>query len=157
MALYILRELASKYGSDPRITNIVDSRETWIVFMVNPDGVEYDIATGSYRMWRKNRQPNGTGAVGTDLNRNWGWQWGCCGGSSGSFSSETYRGAAPFSAPETARLRDFVNSRVIGGVQQIKAHIDFHTYSELVLWPYGPTRAPRQRRGPPLLESPRFI
>ena len=109
--------------------------------MVNPDGVEYDIATGSYRMWRKNRQPNGTGAVGTDLNRNWGWQWGCCGGSSGSFSSETYRGAAPFSAPETARLRDFVNSRVIGGVQQIKAHIDFHTYSELVLWPYGYTTA----------------
>jgi carboxypeptidase T len=141
MALYILRELTSKYGSDPRITNIVDSRETWIVFMVNPDGVEYDIATGSYRMWRKNRQPNGTGAVGTDLNRNWGWQWGCCGGSSGSFSSETYRGAAPFSAPETARLRDFVNSRVIGGVQQIKAHIDFHTYSELVLWPYGYTTA----------------
>jgi carboxypeptidase T len=26
-------------------------------------------------------------------------------------------------------------------VQQIKAHIDFHTYSELVLWPYGYTTA----------------
>jgi carboxypeptidase T len=142
MALYILRELTSKYATDPRIKNIVDNRETWIVFMVNPDGVEYDIATGSYRMWRKNRQPNGTSSfVGTDLNRNWGYQWGCCGGSSGSFSSETYRGAAPFSAPETARLRDFVNSRVIGGVQQIKAHIDFHTYSELILWPYGYTFA----------------
>jgi carboxypeptidase T len=142
MALYILRELTSKYASDPRIRNIVDNRETWIVFMVNPDGVEYDIATGSYRMWRKNRQPNaGSTFVGTDLNRNWGWRWGCCGGSSGSFSSETYRGAAPFSAPETARLRDFVDSRVIGGVQQIKAHIDFHTYSELILWPYGYTTA----------------
>ncbi len=44
-------------------------------------------------------------------------------------ASETYRGPSPFSAPETARLRDFVNSRVIGGVQQIKANIDFHTYS----------------------------
>ena len=142
MALYILRELTSKYGNDPQITNIVNSRETWIVFMVNPDGVEYDIATGSYRMWRKNRQPNsGSTAVGTDLNRNWGWQWGCCGGSSSSFSSETYRGTAPFSAPETQRVRDFVNSRVIGGVQQIKAHIDFHTYSELILWPYGYTTA----------------
>jgi carboxypeptidase T len=141
MALYILRELTSKYASDARIKNIVDSRETWIVFMVNPDGVEYDIATGSYRMWRKNRQPNGTGAVGTDLNRNWSYQWGCCGGSSGSLSSETYRGSAPFSAPETQRVRDFVASRVIGGVQQIKAHIDWHTYSELVLWPYGYTTA----------------
>jgi hypothetical protein len=38
-------------------------------------------------------------------------------------------------------VRDFINSRVIGGVQQIKAHIDFHTYSELVLWPYGYTTA----------------
>jgi murein tripeptide amidase MpaA len=142
MALYILREFTTKYATDARIRNIVDSRETWIVFMVNPDGVEYDVATGSYRMWRKNRQPNaGSSAVGTDLNRNWGWQWGCCGGSSGSFSSETYRGPGPFSAPETQRVRDFVDTRVIDGVQQIKAAIDFHTYSELVLWPYGYTRA----------------
>ena len=36
-------------------------------------------------------------------------------------------------------MRDFVNSRVINGVQQIRTHIDFHTYAELVLWPYGYT------------------
>jgi carboxypeptidase T len=143
MALYILHQLVNGYRSgDSRITNIVNNRETWIVFMVNPDGVEYDVATGSYRFWRKNRQPNaGSSAVGTDLNRNWGFQWGCCGGSSGTFSSETYRGASPFSAPETQRLRDFTNSRVVGGTQQIKAAIDFHTYSELILWPYGYTTA----------------
>ena len=142
MALYILRELTSKYATDARIKNIVDGREIWIVFMVNPDGVEYDIATGAYRSWRKNRQPNGTSPyVGTDLNRNWAFQWGCCGGSSGAFSSETYRGASAFSAPETQRLRNFVNSRVVGGTQQITAGIDFHTYSELVLWPYGYTTA----------------
>jgi hypothetical protein len=140
MALYLLGELTSKYASDARVRNIVDSREIWIVPMVNPDGVEYDIATGSYRSWRKNRQPNsGSTAVGTDLNRNWGYRWGCCGGSSGTFSSETYRGVSAFSAPETQRVRDLVNSRVVNGVQQIKASIDFHTYSELVLWPYGYT------------------
>jgi carboxypeptidase T len=136
MALYIANLLTGSYGSDSRITNLVNSREYWIIPMVNPDGVEYDIATGSYRSWRKNRQPNST-AVGTDLNRNWAYQWGCCGGSSSSGSSETYRGTAAFSAPEAARLRDFVLSRRIGGVQQIKVNIDFHTYSELVLWPYG--------------------
>jgi hypothetical protein len=142
MALYLLNELSSKYASDTRIKNVVDSREIWIVFNLNPDGAEYDVATGSYRSWRKNRQPNaGSSAVGTDLNRNWSYRWGCCGGSSGSFSSETYRGASAFSAPETQRVRDFTNSRVIGGVQQIKAGIDFHTYSELVLWPYGYTTA----------------
>ena len=136
MALYILNRLVS----DAEFAQYVNSREIWIVPMVNPDGVEYDIATGSYRMWRKNRQPNaGSSAVGTDLNRNWSFQWGCCGGSSGSTSSETYRGPSAFSAPETQVVRNFVNSRVVGGVQQIKAHIDWHTYSQLVLWPYGYT------------------
>ncbi|MGW4150945.1 M14 family zinc carboxypeptidase, partial [Streptomyces albogriseolus] len=77
--------------------------------------------------------------VGTDLNRNWDYRWGCCGGSSGSTSSETYRGSAPESAPEVKVVADFVRSRVVGGVQQIKAGIDFHTYSELVLWPFGYT------------------
>jgi hypothetical protein len=140
MALYIMHLLADNYGTDSRITNLVNSREFWIVPDMNPDGGEYDIATGSYRSWRKNRQPNtGSSNVGTDLNRNWSYQWGCCGGSSGTTSSETYRGPSAFSAPETQRLRDFVNSRVVGGVQQIKANIDWHTYSQLVLWPYGYT------------------
>jgi murein tripeptide amidase MpaA len=142
MAIYLLNLFTDNYGSDTRITNIVNSREIWIVPTVNPDGSEYDIATGSYRSWRKNRQPNsGSSFVGTDLNRNWSHQWGCCGGSSGSTSSETYRGPSSFSAPETQRLRDFVLGRRVGGVQQIKANIDFHTYSELVLWPYGYTTA----------------
>ncbi|MEV0732009.1 M14 family zinc carboxypeptidase [Polymorphospora sp. NPDC050346] len=142
MAIYLLNLFTDNYGTDSRITNIVNSREIWIVPTVNPDGSEYDIATGSYRSWRKNRQPNsGSSYVGTDLNRNWGYNWGCCGGSSGSTSSDTYRGPSAFSAPETAALRNFVNSRVVGGVQQLKANIDFHTYSELVLWPFGYTTA----------------
>lgn len=140
MALYLLRELGAGYGSDPRITDMVNGREIWIIPDLNPDGGEYDIATGSYRSWRKNRQPNsGSSYVGTDLNRNWDYRWGCCGGSSGSTSSSTYRGSAPESAPEVEVVSDFVRSRVVGGVQQIKAGIDFHTYSELVLWPFGYT------------------
>jgi carboxypeptidase T len=140
MALYLLRELTSGYGSDSRVTGMVNNREIWIVPDLNPDGGEYDIATGSYRSWRKNRQPNsGSSYVGTDLNRNWNHRWGCCGGSSGSTSSETYRGPAAESAPEVKVVSDFVRSRVVGGTQQIKAGVDFHTYSELVLWPFGYT------------------
>ena len=137
-ALYIANLLTDSYGSDSRITNLVDGREFWIIPMFNPDGSTYDIATGSYRSWRKNRQPNtGSSFVGTDLNRNWAYQWGCCGGSSGSTSSETYRGPSAFSSPELQRLRDFILSRNIGGFQQIKVAIDIHSYSELILWPYG--------------------
>ncbi|WP_019030630.1 M14 family zinc carboxypeptidase [Salinispora arenicola] len=140
MAIYLLHLFTDNYGSDSRVTSVVNSRELWIVPTVNPDGSEYDIATGSYRSWRKNRQPNsGSSWVGTDLNRNWDYLWGCCGGSSGSPSSNTYRGPSAFSAPETDAVRDFVDGRVVDGVQQIKANIDFHTYSELVLWPFGYT------------------
>ena len=140
MALYTLKMLTDEYGTNQQITDLVNSREIWMVFDMNPDGGEYDIATGTYRSWRKNRQPNpGSSYIGTDLNRNWGYRFGCCGGSSGTFSSETYRGASAFSAPETAVVRNFVNSRVIGGKQQITVAIDFHTYSELILWPYGYT------------------
>ncbi|MET9056416.1 M14 family metallopeptidase [Streptomyces antibioticus] len=142
MALYLLRELGAGYGTDSRVTNMVNGREIWVVPDLNPDGGEYDIATGSYRSWRKNRQPNsGSSYVGTDLNRNWAYRWGCCGGSSGSTSSETYRGAAAESAPEVKVVADFVRSRVVGGKQQITAGIDFHTYSQLVLWPFGYTTA----------------
>ncbi|MGW3013446.1 M14 family metallopeptidase [Streptomyces sp. NPDC001219] len=138
MALYLLNEFTSKYGSDSRITKMLDSREIWIIPDLNPDGGEYDIASGSFRSWRKNRQPNaGSTSTGTDLNRNWDFKWGCCGGSSSSPSSETYRGKSPASAPEVQVVSKFVHSRNVGGTQQIKTAIDFHTYSELVLWPFG--------------------
>jgi hypothetical protein len=145
-ALYLLHLLADNYASNATIRGLVDSREIWIVFAVNPDGGEYDLTcTGSVRppycAWRKNRQPNtGSSYVGTDLNRNYDYRWGCCGGSSGATSSIVYRGKAPFSAPETRALRDFVNSRVKNGIQQIRAHVTFHTNGQLILWPYGYTR-----------------
>jgi carboxypeptidase T len=146
-ALYLLHLLANNYDSNSTIRTLVDRREVFIIFSVNPDGAEHDLTcTGSshppYCAWRKNRQPNGGSSyVGTDLNRNYGYHWACCGGSSGSTSSSTYRGRAAWSAPETRVVRDFVNSRVIDGRQQIKAHITLHTNGQFILWPYGYTRS----------------
>jgi carboxypeptidase T len=138
--LAILAWLTSGYGTDARITRIVATREIWIVPMVNPDGGEYDISGSTYRAWRKNRQPNsGTTAIGTDINRNYGYRWACCGGSSSTKSASTYHGSAAFSTPEAAVMRDFMLSRRIGGQQQIKAAITFHTAGEQILWPYGYT------------------
>lgn len=135
MCLHIVQRLAAD-------AQLVDDREVWVMPMTNPDGAEYDIASGAFALWRKNRQlTEGSSEIGTDLNRNWGTEWGCCDGSSGDPAAETYRGPAPFSAPETAQIRDWVDGRVIGGEQQITAHIDWHTFSELVLWPYGYTES----------------
>lgn len=136
MALYIARELTSKYASDPRIAALVNARRVYVVPMVNPDGAQYDIEGGTYRFWRGNRQPQGNNIpapdVGTDLNRNWGFHWACCAGS--------YPGTAPFSAPETASLRKFVESHTSQRAP-IKAAVDVHSYTEAVLWPYGYTTA----------------
>ena len=140
MTLHVLHHFADNYGIKAKITKLVDNREIWIVFDLNPDGGEYDIQGGFYHYWRKNRQPNeGSTAIGTDLNRNYDYRWGCCGGSSGDPASETYRGPSPLSAPETSALADFLDSRIIGGKQQIVTATSYHTYGELVMWPYGYT------------------
>jgi murein tripeptide amidase MpaA len=145
MTIDVLDLLAGNYGKSTslgrRVTRLVDERRTWVVFMVNPDGLTYDLTGSPYRAWRKNRQPTpGSRHVGTDLNRNYGYRFGCCGASSGSPSAWNYRGPRAWSAPETRALRDFVQSRVVEGRQRIRTHISFHTAGELVLWPYGYTR-----------------
>lgn len=153
MALHTMNLFVGNYGkTDPlgtRVTNLVNSREIYIVFNLNPDGGEYDVLQDRYHTWRKNRQPNARSRyVGTDLNCNYDYKWRCCRGSSGSKSSDTYRGSSAFSAPETRALRNFVNGRVIGGKQQIKTSITFHTYSELILWPYPHLRRRPERHEP---------
>ncbi|HSH21886.1 MAG TPA: M14 family zinc carboxypeptidase, partial [Candidatus Caenarcaniphilales bacterium] len=50
-----------------------------------------------------------------------------------------YRGAEASSAPEVRAYRDFVNSRVVRGRQQITAALTWHTAGEFVLWPYAYT------------------
>jgi carboxypeptidase T len=140
MALKIMRWLVDGYGTDTRITNIVNSREIWIVFLANPDGAEYDIAGGKFHYWRKNRQPTrGTSYIGTDLNRNYGYRWGGGGRTSTNPAAITYRGTKAFSTPEARAVRDFLASRVVGGRQQIKVAISFHEAGRLVMWPYGYT------------------
>jgi carboxypeptidase T len=140
MTLAILKWLTTGYGSNTRVTNLVNRREIWIIFGLNPDGATYDIAGRHFHYWRKNRQQTpGSSYIGTDLNRNYDYRWGCCGGSSSSPSSSRYRGPSRFSAPETRAFRDFVSSRVVDGRQQIRTAVSFHTTGRLILYPYGYT------------------
>ena len=145
LALAIIGWLTNNYGdSDPfgqRVTDIVNSREIFIVPTVNPDGAEFDIKGGRWHEWRKNRQPiPGSNQIGIDLNRQFGYKWGCCGGSSGNPSAWNYRGPSKWYAPEARRYRDFVNGRVVDGEQQIKVILSLHSAARLVLWPYSYTR-----------------
>jgi hypothetical protein len=133
--LYVMRRLLDGYGSDPVLTSLVNGRSIWIVPILNPDGhvfVEQNSGGQSAFWWRKNRRNNGNGSFGVDLNRNYSYRWGWDDiGSSPATSSETYRGTAPFSEPETAAFRDFVNAHAF----TIAASI--HSYGELFLFPWG--------------------
>ena len=130
---YIADRLVNGYGSDPRITALLDRAWVDVIPVVNPDGYVYSWDVN--RLWRKNRRNNGDGSFGVDLNRNWAFQWGG-GGASANPSDDTYRGPAAFSEPESAAMRDYfvANPTVVG-------HIDFHSYSQLILSPWGYTTA----------------
>ena len=110
---------------------LLDTRDIWIIPMLNPDGVEYDISTGRYQYWRKNRRNNGDGTFGVDLNRNYGYQWGT-GGSSKDTSSDVYMGPTSFSEPETQAFKAFVES-----LPNTKILLSLHAFSELILYPWG--------------------
>jgi len=139
MAVALLRTLADGHAGVPRITEMVNGREIFILFNLNPDGSEYDHESGTYRLWRKNRQPTpGSLEVGTDLNRNFEYRWGT-NPLNADPSALTYRGPTAWSTPEAAAFRDFVASRAIGGDQQIAVHVSLHQYGRIVLYPYGYT------------------
>jgi hypothetical protein len=102
--------------------------------MMNPDGREYVANVGD---WRKNREPNGDGSIGVDLNRNWGYMWGYDDiGSDPNPSGETYRGDAPFSELETQAIRDFMET------YQFSTALSYHSYGRLLLYPWGYTYSP---------------
>ncbi len=137
--------LARYAAGDPEAVSILQTRRVYLVPCVNPDGYRYDQtiydSTGSFGLWRKNlRDNNGSGTTGSgdgvDLNRNYGYKWGYNNtGSSNSPSSETYRGASAFSEPETQVQRNTVAAlRPVTG-------LSFHTYSDLLVHPWGWTTA----------------
>jgi murein tripeptide amidase MpaA len=129
--LFAAESLLNGYGTDQRITDLMDRVEFIVLPMVNPDGYRYTWT--NYRLWRKNRRNNGNGTYGVDLNRNWSYAWGGS-GSSGNSSSDIYRGPSPFSEPETSLVADYIEALPRGA-----AHIDFHSFSQLILYPWGYT------------------
>jgi len=128
---YLAKSLLDLYGTDQKVKQLVDSREIWIVPLVNPDGLEYSRTYD--RNWRKNRRDNGDGTFGVDPNRNFGYNWGLA-GSSGDPEKETYRGVAPFSEPETQAIRDLI------ATHEFHSSISYHSYSQLILYPWGYTK-----------------
>ncbi|MEV0980389.1 M14 family zinc carboxypeptidase [Streptomyces sp. NPDC049915] len=137
MTRRLLHHYLDHYATDRRIRKIVDSTELWFVISANPDGYDYTFKDASTRLWRKNlRDVNGDGVIstgdGVDLNRNFPYKWGYDDeGSSPNPTSETYRGAAPASEPETRALDAF--EKRVG----FRYAINYHSAAELLLYGVG--------------------
>ena len=88
-------------------------------------------------MIRKNQRKfdicNNHDDIGVDLNRNYGYKWGYNNeGSSDYLCDESYRGSAPFSEPETAAIRDFVESMPL-----LRIALNFHAWGNLFVTPFN--------------------
>ena len=133
-ALYIAERLLVDDGVDPAITEILDTQRVVVVPVVNPDGYRYTWTTD--RLWRKNRRDNGDGSFGVDLNRNFAVGFGQS-GSSGSTTSNNYRGPSAISEPESVALADFLDGYLV-----YDRTIDLHCTGQLVLAPWAFTGDP---------------
>jgi hypothetical protein len=145
--------LAQNYDIDPDITWLLDYHELHLLLQANPDARKK--AEGGL-FWRKNTNQNYCGPNsddrGADLNRNFQFQWGCCGGSSSNQCAETYRGPSPASEPETQSVQNYVFSNypdlrdppidAAAPLTTTGLFLDIHSSGDLVLWPWGFTEDP---------------
>lgn len=132
--IFFMWYLLENYNSNAEITSLVNLSDLSFVPCLNPDGYRYneEQSPDGGGMWRKNRRPNGDGTFGTDLNRNYGHQWGIDDfGSSPDPFSDVYRGPEAFSEAETRAVRQFCEQN------SIKVALNYHTFGNFLLHPWG--------------------
>ncbi len=141
VVMYATNYVLENYGVDDEITTSVENNVLWVIPIVNPNG--HKIVTDQTDVWwRKNIRDNnengtfdtdynsGSGYDGVDPNRNYGFCWGTVGASTDP-SSPTYHGDEEFSEPEIQAMRDLMlENHFVAGTS-------YHSYGELVLFPYG--------------------
>ncbi len=145
-------ELLEGYGTDADATWLLDEHEIHLLLFLNPDG-RRRAELGSW--WRKNANNNHCGDTddrGIDLNRNFEFQWNCCGLSSTDGCDQTYHGTGGASEPETRAVQDYLRSIFPDQwtpeppSDSTGVYIDLHSYSREIYWPWLHTLAPAPNR-----------
>ncbi|KAF9032049.1 putative carboxypeptidase [Panaeolus papilionaceus] len=136
---YLAYSLLNNYANSTEIKNYVDKYDFYIFPIVNPDGFIY--SQTSERFWRKSRQKPPTGydepeCYGRDLNRNWNVSWAQPIGGSHNPCHEDYRGDSASDSPEISGLSNFLADRA-ASPSGAAMFIDWHSFSQLVMYPYG--------------------
>ncbi|ETE68103.1 Carboxypeptidase B, partial [Ophiophagus hannah] len=130
---WFVKEAISTYGKNRDMTHILDNMNFYIVPIVNIDG--YVWSWTQNRFWRKNRSnASHSNCIGVDINRNFDAAWNTA-DSSKNPCEETYCGSAPESEPETKAVASFIRSHL----SSIKGYLTMHSYSQMILFPFGYT------------------
>ena len=157
-------QVLAGYAIDPDLTWLLDYGELHIIPYGNPDGRKF-AETGLW--WRKNTRKDENSCIqnsvfsayyGVDLNRNSSFKWNECEGfncSTNNVCRDTFRGASPASEPETQAIQNYARSIFADTRDETLdsnaaltdttgVFISVHSYSQLVLYPWGwrPTSAP---------------
>jgi len=143
-ARYFADTILRNYASNSQFRDFVDNHQIWVIPILNVDGYVYDYP--NQRSWRKNRQPFGS-SIGSDPNRDYN---GACNGSrmsdwgslvSGSRSSH-YPGDGTFMGGYGAWGKEVAAMSAFFKQHTFVSAVSLHSYSELVLWPYGSGETP---------------
>ncbi|KAM3452967.1 hypothetical protein MY3296_004070 [Beauveria thailandica] len=134
-ANYVAWALITEFNKDPVITKFLHHFDVVIIPALNPDGMEY--SWQSDRLWRKSRQETSLRMCkGYDLDRSFGF-----GDSSdhtpGDPCSEDYGGEEPFEAAEAAAFAKWAREQTEKNDVQFVGMIDYHSYSQQILFPYA--------------------
>ncbi len=142
--IFFMQYLLENYSSNAQVKELVDNRQLYFVPIVNVDGYNYNTTAANWNagsfLRRKNMRntggtpaADGSGGYGVDLNRNYAKYFNYnTTGSSGTITSDAYRGPSAFSEPETQAMRAFVNGR------RFNLAVNYHCYGNWWIRPNGP-------------------
>jgi hypothetical protein len=123
--------LGNRTWAAATVRTILDTVDLYLLPCINPDGRRYVMTVDD--MWRKNRRDNPASSCdGVDLNRNVDIVWGVTEGqTSCSPCTDIYCGPSAFSEPENRNVKHVLDT------YRIDCFADVHSYSELVIYPWG--------------------
>jgi murein tripeptide amidase MpaA len=123
---------------------MMETLDIWMLPCANPDGRLHVMKPNGQWDWRMNRRDNpNTTCDGVDVNRNCNFMWRVIGPATSCDPCsplQTFAGSLPFSEPEAK------NIQLLCDTQRIDLFIDVHSFSEVVLIPWG--HAPTQTTQP---------
>ena len=139
VVLWLVDELLTQYGRDDRVTQLLDTRQIYVVPVLNGDGKRYDETGNAPGFdWRKNRRRAASGAIGVDLNRNFPVRWGGFREQDATWRDRVtnplgniYEGNAPLSEPESAALAAFLWRKR----ESLRLFVDVHSPLRKILTP----------------------